>query len=125
MVSAFVTSATKARWLAGAKNRNTSQPIESAQHCLYGRQLDACVYSCTPSCFTVRGADADVGDGAGFRTTTHCLLTVVTDLKDPNSSGLQSTNKCCNRPVTCASDIELLVVVGKVCLTVSNTIRVA
>src|SRR5437016_4490331 len=85
----------KPRWLAGAKNKGTFlQPIESTEHCFYRRQLDACVYACTPSCFIVRGTDADVGNGTGFHAATHCLLTIVRDLKDPNSSGLQRTNKC-------------------------------
>src|SRR5271156_2887939 len=107
----------------GKEQTNILQPIESAEYRFYRRQLDACVHSCTPSCFTIRGTDADVGNSAGFHTTTHCLLTVVTDLKDLNASGLQRTNKCCNRSVTCASNLQLLVVAGNACLTVSNTIR--
>ena len=101
---------------------NVLQPNETTEYCFYRRQLDACVY--TPSCFTVRGTDADVGNGTGLRTTTHCLLTVVPDLKDLNSSGRQRTNKCCKWSVTAASDVQLLIVLCKVCLTVSNTVRV-
>src|SRR5438105_3169253 len=85
----------------GKEQRNILQPIESTKYCFYRRQLDARVYSCAPSCFAVSGADADVGDGTGFHTTTQCLLTVVTDLKGRNASGLQRTNKCCNRSVAC------------------------
>ncbi len=62
------------------------QPIESTEDCFYRRQLDACVYSRTPSCFAVRRTDADVSNGTGFHTTTHCLLAIVTDLKDLSSS---------------------------------------
>src|SRR4051812_26342746 len=81
---------------AAAPSNQHLQPIESTDYRFYRRQLDACVYSCTPSRFTVWGTDADVGNGTCFRTTTHCLLTVVADLKSLNSSGFERTHKCCN-----------------------------